>query len=213
MEEVGVVLVDNDEAAGVVLEDETLVGLVETFEVLQLYDLLIVPATLLDVADEMRHGGAEIYHQVGLVGEGYHQLEEFHIGLEVTVGHIALGVVVGGEDIHALKDGAVLNDGAASLLEVEHIAEALFEEIDFHREGPSGDVLVIVFEIGVVRHSLELRRPLVVVGEHLRQGGLAAAYVSCYDDVHIKKRLTASPRRGCLRHRATPPRIGRGIYH
>lgn len=185
VKEIGVVFVDDDEASGVVVEDEAFVGFVEPFQIVEMNTLLIVASTLLDVAHQMGYRGAQVYHKVGLVRQGYHELEELHVGVEVAVGHIALGVVVGGKYIDALKDGAILYDGRIGALELEHIAEALFEEIDFHRERPSSDVLVVVFEIRVVGHGLKLRCPAIMVGQHLCQCGLATAYVACYNDVHI----------------------------
>ena len=47
------------------------------------------------------------------------------------------------------------------------------------------DVGIIVGQIRVFGHGLELGCPAVVVGKHSRERGLAAAYVSCDGDMHV----------------------------
>ena len=137
----------------------------------------------------MGHRGAEVDHQIGVFDDVEHRLEEFHIGLEIAVGEVAHGVVVGGEDIDALVDGAVLDDGVLGLGDVEQVAKSLLEKVNLKGERPAGDVGVIVFEIGVVIDGFETRFPAVVTGEKVGERCLAATHISCDGDMHCFEEL------------------------
>ena len=54
------------------------------------------------------------------------------------------------KDIHSLKDGTVLNDSLLTMLNLKQILESLLQIEDLHIESPSGDVLVIVIDVGSV---------------------------------------------------------------
>ena len=100
-------------------------------------------------------------------------------------------MVVGGEDVHALKDAAVLDDGLVAGVDAQNVLEALLQEEHLQGKRPSLDVLVVVAQVGVVHHGLHEGFPTVMLGEHLGQGGFTATDISCYNDVHgsVKNRL------------------------
>ena len=175
---------DDEHAAFVAIEDKILVALVEALEVLQLHGLFVLASPTLDLSYQLGYGLAEIDEQVGVFGDANHEFEELHIGLEVGLGEVALPVVVLGEDIDALEDGAVLNDGVVGFGHVEHIAEALFEEEHLHGEGPAFDVAVVVLHVGVFDHGLKSFLPAIMVCEHVGEGGLAGSDISCYCYMH-----------------------------
>jgi len=184
MEEVHVVDLDDERLALVVVHDEVLVAAVQTLEIVDLNLLFVVASTLLDVTNEVRDAGSEVDHQVGHLDHVHHLLEELHVGLEVTIREVALFAVVGHEDIDALEDAAVLNDGVVGLVDVEDILEPLLEEVDLKRKRPSLDVVVVVLKIRIVADRLEPRFPAIMLGQHRGERGLAASYVSCNCYMH-----------------------------
>ena len=92
---------------------------------------------------------------------------------------------VRGKDARVLIDGAVLDDVDFTLRDLHHFLEALVQEVDLQVEWPARHVGIEVLQIGVVVHGLKPRAPPVMFGKQLGQGGLAAADVSCYCDMHI----------------------------
>ena len=136
------------------------------------------------VVNEVVDGGSEIDEQVGLVYDHHHRLEQSHVGVEVPVAHVAHIVVVGGEDIDSLEDGAVLDDGFLGLLDGEDVSEAFLEEEHLEVERPSLHVLIVIGEVGVVDDALHAWFPTVVMGEHAGERCLSAAYVPCNDNMH-----------------------------
>ena len=186
VEEIELVDLHREHLAPVFMIDEVVVTGVEVFEVVELHLLFIFPAPPLDVLHEVWYGGLEINHQVGILDDGHHRLEEVHIAVEVAVVEVSHGIVVGGEDIDALKDAAVLDDGLLGAGDVEQVAEALLEEIDLQGERPPGDVLVVVLKIWIELHGLKLRCPPIVTGEHRGERGLSTSYISCYGNMHLR---------------------------
>ena len=100
----------DDEDFAFVVGDPLLVAVVEVAEVLDADAFLVLAAALLDLCHQGRDGGLEVDQQVWLADHGHHQVEELHVGVEVPVGKISHGLVVGHEDMHTLKDGPVLDD-------------------------------------------------------------------------------------------------------
>ena len=181
---VEIIDVDGQHAAAVLVVDEVLVAVVEVAQVFDGHGLLVVAAALLDVLHEVAHRRAQVNHKVGVAHDVGHVVEQFHVGAEVAVAEVAHGVVVGREHVDALEDGAVLDDGVVGRGNLQQVAEALLEKIHLECERPACNVLVVVLEIGVVVHRLEACLPSIVVGEHAREGGLTAAYVSGDGYVH-----------------------------
>ena len=126
----------------------------------------------------------EIDHEVGETDSVRHVLEQFHVGLVVTVVKIAHGVVVFSKDVDAFIDGAVLYDRLFTVPYFQQILETFFQEEHLHGERPAFNVFIIIFQIGIVVHRLEPRLPSVPSGQHGREGRLAAPYVSCNCNVH-----------------------------
>ena len=185
VEEVDFVDVDHHHLALVLLEDELLVAMVEIGEILYLDGFFIFPAPFLDILHEVRDRGSEIDHEVGIAHHLHHRLEEFHVGLVVGVAHVSHGLVVGGKHIDTLEDRPVLYDGTFGVCYLENVAEAFFEEVDLECERPSVNIVVVVFQVRVMRHRLKLRCPSVMFGQHSGEGGFPAPYVACYSDVHV----------------------------
>ena len=132
----------------------------------------------------MRDRALEIDEQVGQFDHLHHHVEQVHVGVEIALGKIAHRHVVGHEHIDALEDGAVLDDGLGTAGDLHHVLETLGEEVHLEVERPALDVLVIVFEEGIVGHGLVFRGPSIVLGEHAGEGGLAAADVAGDSDMH-----------------------------
>ena len=185
--EVGLVLFNDQHASFIPIKYKVLVTGVQVLQIVQLHGLLIVAATLLDVGDEMGHGSPQVNHQVRQTHDLHHLLEEFHIGIEVTLAKVAHRFVRGSEHIHALENRTVLDDCMVGLVDVKQILEPFLQEIHFHRERPSRNILVIVLQIRVIVHRLESGFPSVVLGQHPRECGFPASYISCYSDVHNMK--------------------------
>ena len=169
----------------VMLIDEVVVELIEVLQVVELHLLLILPAPFLDILHEMRDRRPQIDHQVGHLDSRHHRLEELHVAFEVAVVEVAHPMVVDREDIDALEDAAILDDRFLRMGDLEQVLEALLEEIHLQRERPPRDILVVVVEIGVMLHGLELWNPSIVSGEHSGEGSLTAPDISCDDDVHV----------------------------
>ena len=184
VEEIDFVDIHCEHFSLVLLVDEVLVEQVEVLQVIELHELLIVPAPPLDVLHEMRDRGPKVYHEVGHLDNSHHRLEELHVAVEVAVVESAHGMVVGGKDIHPLEDAAVLDDGDIRLCDVEEVAEALLEEENLKGERPSRDVFVVVVEIGVVVDGFKFRNPSIMLGEQIGKRGFPATYVSSDDDMH-----------------------------
>lgn len=184
VEEVEVVNFHGEHLSRIVVIDELIVEPVEILQIFQLYLLFVVAPPFLNVLHQMRDGRPQVNHQVGHSHHGHHRLKQFHIALEVAVVEIAHLVVVDGEDIDTLKDASVLYDRLFRPCDVEQVFEALLEEIDLEGKRPSRDVFVVVLKIRIVVDGLELRRPTIVTGEQVGQCSLAAAYISCDDDMH-----------------------------
>ena len=135
----------------------------------------------------------QINHQVGQLHYREHVLKELHIGLEIALRDVAHSSVVGHEDIHSLKDWAILKHNIFCFRNGQQVTESLFEEIDLKVERPALDVVIIIFEIGVMGYRFIAWCPPVMLRQQLCECGLARANISCYDDVHKASRyfLTA----------------------
>ena len=53
----------------------------------------------------------EVNEQIGLLHGTHHQFEKLHVGLVVALRQVSHFVVIGHEDVHTLRNGAVLDDG------------------------------------------------------------------------------------------------------
>ena len=144
--------------------DEVIVPLVEVLQIFQLDALLVLTATLLDVPYQMGDRGTQVDHQLWRTDNGHHLVEELHEGFVVAVGEVAHGLVVLHKDVDAFVDGAVLDDGVVGFGNVYQVTKTLLQEVYFQIEGPTVDVAIIVFEIGVVVDSLKACLPPVVFG-------------------------------------------------
>ena len=185
MLEVEIVYFHDEHIAGIFVHDEIFVEIVDTFQIIDRHLLLIVATSLLDILDEMRNGRTEINHEFRHLHHFHHRLEEFHVGFIIALVHIAHSAVVGCKDIYTFEDGTVLDDRLRTVLDFEQILESLLEIEHFHIECPSGNVLVIIIDIGVICHGFQEFLPTIVFGEHLGQRGLTATDVSCYCYIHL----------------------------
>ena len=70
------------------------------------------------------------------------------------------------------------------LADLDHVEEALVEEVDLDIERPAFHVVVEISQIGVEVHGFVFGGPVEVVDQHPGEGGLAAADVACYRDMH-----------------------------
>ena len=93
--------------------------------------------------------------------------------------------VVGGKDIHALEDGAVLDNGFLTVLNLQQVLESLLEVEHLHIESPSGDILVIVVDIWVFGNGFQILFPSVIFGKHFGERCLATTDISCYCYIHL----------------------------
>ena len=178
-----VVAIDDDELSLVTL-DPLLVATGESLEVVEAHGLLVLTATLLNLCHQGGNGGADVDHEVGQLDERHHEVEEVAIVVEVAVAHHALSVEIGCKDTGILEDGAVLDDGVGTLGNLDHLLEALVEEVDLQVERPPLHVGIEVLQVGVVVYGFESGGPSVTVGQHFGQRGLTTANVSCYCDMH-----------------------------
>ena len=167
-----------------VLGDEFFVAFVEALEVIEAHGLLVVAAAFLDLGDQMRDIAFEIDQQIREFHRLHHHIEKVHVGIEIAFGEVALGVVVGHEDIDALKDGAILDNHLFALGNVHHVLETLRQEIDLQVERSAGDVLIVILQIGVVGDGFKFRRPAVMLGQHPRESGFSAADIPGDSNVH-----------------------------
>lgn len=177
------VAIDDDKIARIGL-DPFLIAIVEAREIIDADALFVVTSTLGNLGDEVRDGGTDINQKIRQLDETHHQVEEFGIVLEVTIGHESLVVKVGRKDAGILKDGAVLDNNVLGLGDFDNILEALAEEIDLQVEGPAVHVGIVVGKIGIVVNRLEVWRPAITFGEHFGECGLATTDVSGNCDMH-----------------------------
>lgn len=68
-----------------VVGDPLLVAVVEVAEVLDADALFIVASALLDLRHEGRDGRLEVDQEIRLADHGHHQVEQMHVGVEVSV--------------------------------------------------------------------------------------------------------------------------------
>ncbi len=169
----------------VVAGNPLFVALVQAREVVDSDAAFIFPAPLLDLGHKIRDGGFKVDEQVGLADQRHHQVEEVRVVLEIPCAHKAHVVKVRGEDAGVLVDCPVLDDDIAAPGDVHDILEPLVQEINLKIERPTLHVGVEIGKIRVEVNRFELGRPAVMGRQHLCQGGLAAAYVACYRNVHI----------------------------
>ena len=181
--EVACVAIDDDEVALVVV-DPFLITAVKASEVVERHGLLVVASALVNMIDKVGQRTADVDHQVGQASESDHGVKEVAVVIEVTVGHHAHVVEIGGEDARILEDGAILHDGGFRFGYLDYLFEALGEEVDLDIERPTRHVGVVVGEVGIVVNRFEARRPAVALGEHLGECGFAATDVACYCNVH-----------------------------
>ena len=132
----------------------------------------------------MRNRRPYIYQQIRILHRRHDDVVEFHVGVEVPLGKVAHQVVVAHKNLDSFKNRPVLNYGLPAMGNCHHVLETLREEIGFEVVGPTRNVRVVVFKIGVICHGLELRRPAVMLSKHPRESRLAASYISCDTNVH-----------------------------
>ena len=85
MLEVSLVLFNDQHTSFIPIKYKVLVTGVQVLQIVQLHGLLIVAATLLDVGDEMGHGGPQVDHQVRQAHHLQHLLKELHTGVIIAV--------------------------------------------------------------------------------------------------------------------------------
>lgn len=95
---------DNELVAVILIEDKIVVEQVEIAQILDGHLLLIAPRPLLNMLNQVRQRCSQINHQVGLAHDAHHVLEEFHIGIEVSLVDVAHFIVVDSENIDAFED-------------------------------------------------------------------------------------------------------------
>ena len=169
----------------ILVHDEIIVEKIDSLKIIDRHLLLVITASFLNILHKMRNGRTEINHQFRHLNHFHHRLEEFHIGIEVALVHITHLSIIGCKDIHTLKDGTILNDSLLTMLNLKQILESLLQIEDLHIESPSGDVLVIVIDVGILCHWLQVLFPAVMLGEHLGKRGLSTTDISCYCYVHF----------------------------
>ena len=119
-----------------VILDPVLILFVETCQIIDANALLVLATAFLNLGNEVRNRGAQVDEQVRIADKGHHQVEEVGIILEVSCGHQAHVVKIGGENPGIFVDGAVLNDDIVGLGDVHHILESLVEEVNLEVERP-----------------------------------------------------------------------------
>lgn len=144
MFEVDIISLDSEYGTFIFIIDKVFVVIVESFEVVDLYGLFVLSSSFLNLCDECRYRFSKVYHEVRDFGDGCHELEEFHVSLEVSVGEVSLLVVIESEDMNAFEYGSVLNDSVFCFIDIECVFESLFEEEHFECECPSFDVGIVV---------------------------------------------------------------------
>ena len=175
----------NDEhAAFVPAEDEILVFLIEVGQVVNLHRLLVLSSAALYLRHESGHGLTEVDHHIRHFHLPFHQVEELHESLVVPFGEVSPLVVVTDEDIDALEDRAVLDDGVRGALHRQHILEPLFEEIGLQTERPAVDIAVVILQVRIEAHGFKPRLPSVIPRQHLGQRRLPGTDISCYGYIH-----------------------------
>ncbi len=195
MLEVEFIGVDDEYFSFVFIEYEIVVPLIESCQVVELHGLFVIASSFLNLCYECGYRFAQVYHEVGIWSERHHKVEEFHIGVVISVGEVSHVVVVLDEDIYSLEDRAVLYDCFVCFSDLEYIFEAFLKEIGFETKGPSWNVVVVVFEIGIEAYGFKLGFPSVVFGKHLGEGSFSCAYISsdgnmhrCTNEIHCKDR-------------------------
>jgi len=131
--ELDAVYVKNKQIVLIVL-DPVLVALVQTGDIIDTDALLILAAPLLNLADEIRNGTAEIDKQVRRIHERHHKVEKIGIILEIPCAHKPHTVKVRRKDTCVFIDGAVLDDDIVLLGDIHNILEPLVEEINLKIE-------------------------------------------------------------------------------
>ena len=98
-----------------VVLDPVLISLVETCDVVDADAFLVLTATLLDLAHEVRDRTLQVDEKVRRVHQRHHEIEEVRVVLEVPCAHEAHAVEVRREDARILVDGTVLDDDLVKL--------------------------------------------------------------------------------------------------
>ena len=149
----------------ILVHNEIIVEKIDSLKIIDRHLLLVVTASFLNILHKMWYRRTEINHQFGISTTSIIDSEEFHIGIEVALVHITHLSIIGLKDIHALKMVRSLNDSLLTMLNLKQILESLLLQIeDLHIESPSGDVLVIVIDVGILCHWLQVLFPAVMLG-------------------------------------------------
>ena len=178
-----IVAIYDDEFALVVL-DPLLIAIVQALEVVDADALLEVSASLLDVLHQGRNAALDVYHEVWELDQTNHEVEEVGIIGEITVAHHADVVQIRGKDTGILEDGTILHDGLVAARNLHHVMETLVQEVNLEIERPALHILIIISEIRIIIHWLEVCLPAISLGKHFGQCSLAATYISCYCYMH-----------------------------
>ena len=148
---------------------------------------LAAPAALLDPAQRGFGTAFEVDNQVRRLQERHHVAEDLAVVLVVAVVHAAAPVQRGREDLDVLVDGAVLHRGTLVVQDELLHLEPLAEEVDLQVEAPPFHVLVVVVQVGIVDHGLEVHLPAENLADHGRDHALAHADVAGHR--HVKRGL------------------------
>ena len=124
----------DDHQIALVVGNPVLIALVQALQVVQTHRLLILAAAFLDLLHQVGDRRADVDHQVGHLDQRHHQLKQVLVVVEVAVAHVALTMQVGGKDARVLIDGAVLDDVDVALRDLDHLLEALVQEVDLQIE-------------------------------------------------------------------------------
>ena len=134
----------------------------------------------------MRNRRTQINKEIRSLYQRHHQTEQIHVRIVVTVSEIPHRLVVGHENINTLENSSVLNYNILGISDFQDILKPLGQEINLQIERPPLDILIVILQIWVVCDRLEFWGPAIMFCQHAGQCRFAAAYISCYSDVHYK---------------------------
>jgi hypothetical protein len=92
-------------------------------------------------------------------------------------------VQVGRKNVCVFINGAVLDNGFGSAVDVQQLVEPVVEEVYLQVKAPAGHVLVKIEQVGVLVNVFKLRNPFVMLAEHFSERCFSRPDVSRDSDV------------------------------
>lgn len=151
---------------------------IEVFKIIEPDSILIVTASLLDLAHQLGNIGFQIDEQIGRRHKLDHRIKNVVVTPVIALVYKTALIKIRRKNVSVLVNGSVLYCGPVVVPDLIHLFKTTVQKIDLNVKRPSRHVLIKISHVWVFIHSLKQGMPPVMFCEFRRKGGLAASDIA-----------------------------------